>query len=150
MSNKLPLYAVDKCRVMIIMPAEVKVKLEELSKETGVSVSALACGAASDLVKDREFTAENLVRLNEIITENMRKRDQLKLRKGGVLMNDNLISMEIAIDASLFVGLEAAAKEKGGQTVSQLLSSFLQNWVSAYPAKRTRGKRRGTDNRRVA
>ena len=82
MSKKLPLYAVDKCRVMIIMPAEVKVKLEELSKETGVSVSALVGGTASDLVKDREFTAENLMRLNEIITENMRKRDQLKLRKG--------------------------------------------------------------------
>ena len=151
MSKKLPLYAVDKCRVMIIMPAEVKVKLEELSKETGVSVSALACGAASDLVKDREFTAENLVRLNEIITENMRKRDQLKLRKGGgVLMNDNLVSMEIAIDASLFVGLEAAAKEKGGQTVSQLFSSFLPNWVSAYPAKTVKGKRGGMSKRRVA
>ena len=82
MSKKLPLYAVDKCRVMIIMPAEVKVKLEDLSKETGVSVSALVCGAASDLVKDREFTVDDLARLNEIITENMRKRDQLKLRKG--------------------------------------------------------------------
>ena len=82
MSKKLPLYAVDKCPVMIRVPAEVKIKLEKLSKETGVSVGALVGAAAADLVKDREFTAENLVRLNEIITENMRKRDQLKLRKG--------------------------------------------------------------------
>ncbi|MBQ0031628.1 MAG: hypothetical protein KBT68_02375 [bacterium] len=82
MSKKLPLYAVDKCPVMIRVPAEVKIKLEKLSKETGVSVGALVGAAAADLVKDREFTAEDLVRLNEIITENMRKRDQLKLRKG--------------------------------------------------------------------
>ena len=68
--------------VMIRVPAEVKIKLEKLSKETGVSVGALVGAAAADLVKDREFTAEDLVRLNEIITENMRKRDQLKLRKG--------------------------------------------------------------------
>lgn len=82
MSKKLPLYAVDKCRIVILVPAEVKVKLENLSKETGVSVSALVSAAAGDLVKDHEFTADDLVRLNEIITENMRKRDQLKLRKG--------------------------------------------------------------------
>ena len=82
MSNKLPLYAVDKCRVMILVPAEVKVKLEKLSKETGLSVSQLVSSCAGDLVKDREFTAEDLVRLNEIITENMRKRDQLKIKKG--------------------------------------------------------------------
>ena len=82
MSKKLPLYAVDKCPVMIRVPAEVKIKLEKLSKETGVSVGSLVGAAAADLVKDREFTAEDLVRLNEIITENMRKRDQLKLRKG--------------------------------------------------------------------
>ena len=65
-------------------------------------------------------------------------------------MNDNLVGMEIAIDASLFVGLEAVAKEKGGQTVSQMLSSFLPNWVSAYPAKTIKGKRGGTSKRRVA
>lgn len=82
MSKKLPLYAVDKCPVMVRIPAEVKIKLEKLSKETGVSVGALVGAAAADLVKDHEFTAEDLVRLNEIITENMRKRDQLKLRKG--------------------------------------------------------------------
>ena len=65
-------------------------------------------------------------------------------------MNGNLVSMEIEIDASQFVGLEAVAKEKGGQTVSQLLSSFLSNWVSAYPAKRTNRRGEGTSKRRVA
>lgn len=65
-------------------------------------------------------------------------------------MNDNLVSVEIALDASLFVGLEAVAKEKGGQTVSQLLSSFLPNWVSAYPPKTSRGVREGVCDRRVA
>ena len=54
-------------------------------------------------------------------------------------MNDNLVSMEIAIDASLFVGLEAAAKEKGGQTVSQLLSSFLPEWIASILEKRKNG-----------
>ena len=56
-------------------------------------------------------------------------------------MNDNLVSMEIAIDASLFVGLEAVAKEKGGQTVSRLLSSFLSRRVSDIPSTgASRGK----------
>ena len=60
-------------------------------------------------------------------------------------MDNNIVSVEIAIDASQFVGLEALAKEKGGQTVSQLLSSFLPNWVSAIPTATVNGatKRRG-------
>lgn len=62
-------------------------------------------------------------------------------------MNGNLVSVEITIDASQFVGLEAVAKERGGQTVSQLLSSFLPNWVSAIP---TVGTANGTQKRRVA
>ena len=65
-------------------------------------------------------------------------------------MDDNLVRLEIAIDASLFVGLEAVAKERGGQSVAQLLSSFLPNWVSAYPSKIGGGTRRGTSKRRDA
>ncbi len=82
MSSKLPLYAVDKCHVMIRVQAEVKAKLESLSRETGISVSTLAANAVSDFVKDREFTSEDLLRVNEIITENIRRRDQLKMKKG--------------------------------------------------------------------
>ena len=66
----------------IEIPVAVKIKLKKLAEQTGVSVSQLIAAAAGELVKDHEFTAEDLVRLNEIITENMRKRDQLKLRKG--------------------------------------------------------------------
>ena len=47
MSKKLPLYAVDKFPVMIRVPAEVKIKLEKLSKETGVSVGAPEAVAAA-------------------------------------------------------------------------------------------------------
>ena len=62
-------------------------------------------------------------------------------------MNDNLVTMEISIDASQFVGLEAVAKERDGQSVSQLLSSFLPNWVSANLMD---GAANGTSKRRVA
>ena len=65
-------------------------------------------------------------------------------------MNNNLVSMEIEIDASLFVGLEASAKEKDCQSVSQLLSSFLSDWVSAYPAKSYKDEHNGTKNQRGA
>lgn len=63
-------------------------------------------------------------------------------------MNDNLVNLEISIDASQFVGLEAVARERGGQSVSQLLSSFLPNWVSAIPTP-TNGTANGTSKRRV-
>ena len=54
-------------------------------------------------------------------------------------MNDNLVSMEIAIDASLFVGLEAAAKEKGGLSAGQRLSSFLPVWIASILERRENG-----------
>ena len=82
MSDKMPMYAVDKCRIKVNVPVEVKVKLESLAEETGLSVSALAAAEIEEMVKDRPFGAQELMRVNEIISENIRKRDALKAKKG--------------------------------------------------------------------
>lgn len=82
MSRKLPLYAVDKCPITCRVPVEVKVKLDQMSEETGMPVAAIAATGICEMVKDRPFGARELARVNEIVKENMRKRDQRKLRKG--------------------------------------------------------------------
>ena len=82
MSKKLPLYAVDKCPIMTRVPVEVKVKLDAMAKETGLSVSAIAATGIAEMVKGRPFGPQELMRVNEIVRENIKKRDQRKLRKG--------------------------------------------------------------------
>jgi hypothetical protein len=82
MSNKLPLYAVDKCPLMCRVPAELKVKLDRMASDAGLSLGAFATAVLDEAAKDQPFEAEDLMRVNEIIAENIRKRDQRKLRKG--------------------------------------------------------------------
>ena len=82
MSRKLPLYAVDKCPITVRVPAEVKVKLDVMSEESGIPVAAIASTGICEMVKDRPFGVKELARVNEIIEENIKKRDQRKLRKG--------------------------------------------------------------------
>lgn len=82
MSKKLPLYAVDKCPVRLWLPAETYIKLERRSKELGLPVATIVTAMVIEAVKDDPFVADDLVRLNEIINENIRKRDQRKARKG--------------------------------------------------------------------
>ena len=60
-------------------------------------------------------------------------------------MND-LVKMEVAIDASNLVSLEAEAK-KGGLSAGQHLSSFLPGWIASILEQRKNGAR---TNRRVA
>ena len=45
-------------------------------------VATLAATGIAEMVKDRPFGVRELSRVNEIIQENIRKRDQRKLRKG--------------------------------------------------------------------
>ena len=82
MSRKLPLYAVDKCPILVRVPVEVKVKLDQMADETGIPASSLAATGIAEMVKDRPFGAKELARMNEIVQENIKKRDQRKLRKG--------------------------------------------------------------------
>ena len=82
MSKKLPLYAVDKCPITVRVPAEVRVKLDVMSEESGIPVAAIASTGICEMVKDRPFGVKELARVNEIIEENIKKRDQRKLRKG--------------------------------------------------------------------
>ena len=82
MSKKLPLYAVDKCPMTIRVPVEVKVKLDQMAEDTGIPASSLASTGICEMVKDRPFGARELARVNEIVEENIRKRDARKLRKG--------------------------------------------------------------------
>ena len=56
----------------------------------------------------------------------------------------NLVKMEVAIDASNLVSLEAEAK-KGGLSAEQCLSSFLPGWIASILEQRkgdVRAKRR--------
>lgn len=82
MSEKLPLYAVDKCPVRLWLPAETYIKVERRSKESGIPVATIVTAMVIEAVKNDPFVAEDLARLNEIINENIRKRDQRKARKG--------------------------------------------------------------------
>ena len=70
MSKKLPLYV------------EVKVKMDAMAEETGMPVAAIAATGICEMVKDRPFGVKELARVNEIVEENIKKRDQRKLRKG--------------------------------------------------------------------
>lgn len=54
-------------------------------------------------------------------------------------MDDNLVSMEIALDATLFVGVESSLKNKGAESVGQSISSFLPKWVDTILANRSSG-----------
>ena len=82
MSRKLPLYAVDKCPILVRVPVEVRVKLEGMAEETGMPAAALAATNICEMVKDRPFGVKELARVDEIIRENIKKRDERKLRKG--------------------------------------------------------------------
>ena len=59
---------------------------------------------------------------------------------------NNLVKMEVVIDASNLVSLEAEAK-KGGLSAGQHLSSFLPEWIASILAQRKDGAR---TNRRTA
>lgn len=82
MSRKLPLYAVDKCRVTITLPADVRVKLEVAAKQNGVSISSICSSCAANLVKDVSLTDVDRDRVEQIIQENRRRRQVLKARRG--------------------------------------------------------------------
>ncbi len=84
MSRKLPLYAVDKCPLTVRVPVEVKVKLDRMAEETGIPASSIAATGISDMLKDRPFGLGELARVNEIVGENIRKRDMRKARKGAI------------------------------------------------------------------
>ncbi|MBR4617293.1 MAG: hypothetical protein IKO55_16920 [Kiritimatiellae bacterium] len=84
MSRKLPLYAVDTYPLTVRVPVEVKVKLDGMAEETGIPASSIAATGIVEMVKDRPFGAQELMRVNEIIQENIRKRDLRKARKGAL------------------------------------------------------------------
>ena len=84
MSRKLPLYAVDKVALTVRVPAEVEVKLECMADQTGIAKSALAATGIANMVKDQQFGIHELQRVHDIISQNIKKRAQLKLRKGAL------------------------------------------------------------------
>ena len=84
MSNKLPLYAVDKCQITVRVPVEVKVKLDRMAVNSGLPVAAIAATGISQMVNDLPFSNEDLSRVNQIIQHNIKKRDQNKLKKGAL------------------------------------------------------------------
>ena len=82
MSDKLSMPAVDKVQLKVQVKAGTFIRLEKMSSESKLSMNAL-CGALLDeATSDVEMTAEDLDRMNAIITENVKARAEAKAKKG--------------------------------------------------------------------
>jgi len=82
MSDKLSMPAVDKVQLKVQVKAGTYVRLENMSKGTGVSMNAL-CGALLDeATAGVEMTVEDVARMNDIIAANVQRREEAKAKKG--------------------------------------------------------------------
>ena len=82
MSNKAPLYDVTKVHIKADIKAATKVKLDKMRAEAGLSVSEFVSAVLDKHTAKVPFTEEDQKRMDEIISENRAKRDQLKAKKG--------------------------------------------------------------------
>lgn len=82
MSNELPLYAIDKWPITVRIPVSVKVKLDLMASEVRLPPTTLVARAVVEMVKDIPLRAADGKRIRELIEENLRKRNQRKLKKG--------------------------------------------------------------------
>ena len=82
MSNKLPLYATDKWPITVRIPVSVKVKLDLMASEVGLPTATLAARAVIEMAKDIPLRAIDGKHMRELIEENVRKRNQRKIKKG--------------------------------------------------------------------
>ncbi len=82
MSDKLAMMAVDKMFVNLLLPVEVVIKHEKRAKAAEMSRAAEMIAQLSDIVKNDPWTLEDEERAHEIITRNIKKREELKNKKG--------------------------------------------------------------------
>lgn len=82
MSKSVPMYALDKVKTSLSIPAPVIVKLENRAKEGGKKLASYINAELFALVEDDPWTVEDEKRVRAIIDENIRKRAALKAKKG--------------------------------------------------------------------
>lgn len=82
MSKSVPMYALDKVKTSLSVPAVVTVKLEKRAKASNKKLAAYINSELAALVDDDPWTMEDERRVREIIDENYKKRLALKAKKG--------------------------------------------------------------------
>ena len=82
MSNKAPLYDVTKVHIKADIKAATKVKLDKARESAGLSVSEFVSAILDKHTASVPFTDEDQKKVDEIVLENIKKRDALKAKKG--------------------------------------------------------------------
>ena len=86
MRSKIPMYALDKVEKKFAIKVNTFLKLEarvDANDEKRKSVSAIVNDALDNLVRDDDFTPEMMKRAEEIMHENLKKREAAKAKRKG-------------------------------------------------------------------
>lgn len=82
MSKSVPMYALDKVKTSLAIPANVTVKLAKRAKKQNKTLAAYINAELAALVNADPWTLEDESKVREIIDANFRKRELLKMKKG--------------------------------------------------------------------
>lgn len=82
MGKSVAMYALDKVKTSIAIPAEVVVKLQKRAKERGVTLAQYINAMLFTHTHEDEWTERDEHERQRIVRENMRKREALKAKKG--------------------------------------------------------------------
>jgi hypothetical protein len=80
MGKSMPMYALDKVKTSLAIPADVVVKITKRAKERGVTVAQYINAMLVAHTHDDEWTMEDERKRQQIIKDNMRKRKALKAK----------------------------------------------------------------------
>ena len=86
MRSKIPMYALDKVEKKFAIKVNTFLKIEarvDANDEKRKSVSAIVNDALDNLVRDDDFTPEMMRRAEEIMHENLKKREAAKAKMKG-------------------------------------------------------------------
>lgn len=86
MKSKIPMYALDKVEKKFAIKVNTFLKLEarvNTTDEKCKNVSAIVNSALDDLVRDDDFTPEMMKRAEQIMHENLLKREAAKAKRRG-------------------------------------------------------------------
>lgn len=82
MSDKMPMYDVEKVKSSILIKATTLLKLRKLCDATGIKMSGLCGGILEDATKKVALTEEEVEEAHEIVRKNIAKRKAKKAKKG--------------------------------------------------------------------
>lgn len=83
MSDKLPMYNVEKIRTFITIKASTKVKLEKMCDAAGLKNMNQICNVLLDeATRKVALTEEDFEKIHKIVVENIRSRKEKKAKKG--------------------------------------------------------------------